>query len=201
MSRRAGRGRSDGSEEGRRSGLGYCAAVGACRLGSPGARTGGPGDWLEAGDTAQRGHRAGAGSGAAQATVIRMAETSAGGLDVGLGPVELRGTVVVHHGIQAGQAGAGRQEDCQQEERLDPAKVRSPGETERCMCWSILRRARARWPAVPGPRPEAGTRRPLPSRRPSPLRWSPHASPRTSCRGPAPVRCPGPAGWRSCPPD
>jgi hypothetical protein len=35
-----------------------------------------------------------------------MAETSAGLLDVGLGAVELRGRVI-HHGVQAGKAGAG----------------------------------------------------------------------------------------------
>jgi hypothetical protein len=60
---------------------------------------------------AQGGDRAGAGSTAAKTTVIRVAETSAGGLDVGLGSLELRGAVVVHQGIQAGQAGAGGQED------------------------------------------------------------------------------------------
>jgi hypothetical protein len=46
-----------------------------------------------------------------------MAEAAAGGFYVGLGPLEMGGTVV-DQGIQAGQAGAGGQEDCQQEERL-----------------------------------------------------------------------------------
>ena len=106
--------------------MGYCAAVGARRLVSPGARIGGTGDWLEAGDTGQGGHRTGAGGAAAQATVIRMAEAPAGGLDMGLRPVELRIAMVVHQGIQAGQTGAGRQEGCQQEERLDPEEVPPP---------------------------------------------------------------------------
>lgn len=88
---------------------------------------GGTGGGLEPDDIAQRNHRAGPGGGAAQATVIRMAETPTGGLDVGLGPINRRSTVVVYHHIQAGQAGAGRQEDCQEEECLDPAKLRSPG--------------------------------------------------------------------------
>ncbi len=74
---------------------------------------GGTGDRLETGDTVQRGHCARAGSAAAQATMIGMAEAPAGRLDVGLGPVEIRSAVVVHQGIQAGQAGAGGQEDCQ----------------------------------------------------------------------------------------
>ena len=91
----------------------YCAAVGAGRLNARGARVGGAGGRLETGDTAQCGHSAGAGSAATQATMIRMAEAPAGELDVGLGPVELRSAVVVHQGIQAGQAGAGGQEDCQ----------------------------------------------------------------------------------------
>ena len=107
--------------------MGYCAAVGARRLVSPGARTGGTGNRLEAGNTTQRGHGAGAGGAAAQAAVIRMAEAPAGRLDVGLGPVE-RCVAMIDQGIQAGQTGTGRQEDCQQEERLERAKLRSPEE-------------------------------------------------------------------------
>jgi hypothetical protein len=42
-----------------------------------------------------------------------MAEAPAGGLDVGLGPVEIGSAVVVRQSIEAGQAGAGKQEDCQ----------------------------------------------------------------------------------------
>jgi len=106
--------------------LGYCAAVRAGRLNAPGARTGGTGDRLGASDTAQRAHRTGAGSGAAQTTVIRMAEAPAGRLDVGLGPLEMGRAVVVHQGVQAGQAGAGGQEDRQQEEGLGPEEARSP---------------------------------------------------------------------------
>ena len=56
-----------------------------------------------------------------------MVETATGDLDVGLGPGDLRTTVVVPQGIEAGQAGAGRQEDCQQEECLGPAKARYTG--------------------------------------------------------------------------
>jgi len=58
--------------------------------------------------------------------MIRMAEAPPGGLDVGLGPIEICSAVVVYQGIQAGQAGAGRQEDCQQEEGFGPAEVPSP---------------------------------------------------------------------------
>ena len=54
-----------------------------------------------------------------------MAEAPAGGLDVGLGPLERGSAVVVRQGIQAGQAGAGGQEDRQQEERLGSQEVRS----------------------------------------------------------------------------
>ena len=107
--------------------MGYCAAVGARRHGSPGARTGGTGDRLDPCDITYRGHRAGPGGAAAQATVIGMTETPAGRLDVGLRSIELRVAMVRGQGIQAGQAGAGRQEDCQQEERLGPAKARYPG--------------------------------------------------------------------------
>ena len=82
--------------------MGYCALVGAGRLNPLGAQMGGTGDRLETGDAVQRGDRAGAGSTAAQATVIRMAEAPAGRLDVGLGPVELRSTIVVQQGIQTG---------------------------------------------------------------------------------------------------
>jgi hypothetical protein len=120
-----GRGGSDGAEEGRRSGLGYRTAVGAGRLKAPGAEVGGTGDRLETGDTAQGGNRARPGCAAAQATVIRMAEAPAGRLDVRLGPVELR-SAVVYRGIEAGQAGAGGQEDCQQQERRGAAGVRLP---------------------------------------------------------------------------
>ena len=107
--------------------MGYCAAVGAARLNARSAGVGGTGDRIETGGTAQRGRGAGAGGAAAQGTMIRMTEAAAGGLDVGLGPVELHAVMVVQQGIQAGQAGAGQQEDCQQEERLGPAEVRSPG--------------------------------------------------------------------------
>jgi hypothetical protein len=95
--------------------LGYGAAVGADRPNARGAGVGETRGQLYAGDTAQRTHRAGAGSSAAQATVIRMAEAPAGGLDVRLGSLDIGSAVVVRQGIQAGQAGAGRQEDGQQE--------------------------------------------------------------------------------------
>ncbi len=51
-----------------------------------------------------------------------MIETATRGLDVRLNSVELRGAVV-HQGIQTGQAGAGGQEDRQQEERLGPEEA------------------------------------------------------------------------------
>jgi hypothetical protein len=60
--------------------------------------------------------------------VIRVAEAPAGSLDVGLGAVDFRPIVVVYQSVQAGQAGAGRQEDGQQQECLGPDEVRSPGE-------------------------------------------------------------------------
>ena len=93
--------------------MGYCAAVGAGRLTAQCARVGRTGYRLEPGDAANGGHRAGAGSTAAQATMIRMAEAPAGRLDVGLRSIELCVAVVVDQGIQAGQTGAGRQEYCQ----------------------------------------------------------------------------------------
>jgi hypothetical protein len=105
--------------------LGYRAAVGASRLNAASKRAGKTGDGLETSDTGQGSDRGGAGSAAAQGTVIRMADAPAGGLDVGLGPVESRRAVVVHHGIQTGQTGAGRQENGEQERRLDPAEARS----------------------------------------------------------------------------
>jgi len=55
-----------------------------------------------------------------------MVEAPAGGLDVGLGSLELDTAMVVHQGIQAGQAGAGGQEDRQQEEGLGPEEAGSP---------------------------------------------------------------------------
>lgn len=60
--------------------------------------------------------------------MIRMAEAPTSGLDVGLGAGDRRSAVVVDHRIQAGQAGSGRQEHCQQEEGLDPAKPGLPKE-------------------------------------------------------------------------
>ncbi len=99
--------------------MGYGTTIGTGGLKAPDRLMGGTGGLLEAGDSAQRGYRAGPGGSAAQAAVIRVAETPTCRLDVGLGPVGRRVEVVVYQRIQAGQAGAGRQEDRQQEERLD----------------------------------------------------------------------------------
>lgn len=49
------------------------------------------------------------------------------GLDVGLRAAGLPRVLVENQPIQTGQAGAGRQEDCQQEKRLDRVTVHSPG--------------------------------------------------------------------------
>jgi len=72
--------------------------------------------------------RSGAAGCTAEHTVRGVVQAAAGGLDVGLRPAGSLGVLVKHQRIQAGQAGAGRQEDCQQEKRLDPAKSRSPKE-------------------------------------------------------------------------
>jgi hypothetical protein len=74
------------------------------------------------------GPRSYAGTGAAgrtaESAVLGVVEASAGGLDVRLGPAGVGALVVIYQGIQAGQAGAGRQEDCQQEDRLEAGQVR-----------------------------------------------------------------------------
>lgn len=54
-----------------------------------------------------------------------MIETAARWLEVRLNSVELRGAVM-RQGVQAGQAGAGGEEDRQQKERLGPEEGRSP---------------------------------------------------------------------------
>lgn len=78
---------------------------------------------LHPGNTAQHGERSGAGGATAQATLIRMAETAAGGLDVGLRPLALRAAVMICQGIEAGQTGARRQEDGEEEGRFDSEEV------------------------------------------------------------------------------
>jgi hypothetical protein len=81
---------------------------------------------LHPGVTAQGGKGSGAGGAAAQCTVIRVIETAAGGLDVRSGLSVLRAVLVIRQGIQARQAGASRQEDGKEEERLDSEQV-APG--------------------------------------------------------------------------
>jgi hypothetical protein len=88
--------------------------------------------------------------------MIGMAEAPAGGLDVGLGTLELDAVVVVQQGIQAGQAGAGGQEDRQQKEGLGPEKGRSPSGDQAI---HVVEYTHARSTAVPRRTgPSAGSR-------------------------------------------
>jgi hypothetical protein len=67
----------------------------------------------------------GARSAAAEGAVAGMAETPSGRLDVGPGLLR-RAVLMVSQRVQARQAGAGRQEDCQQEGRPGPEEERAP---------------------------------------------------------------------------
>ena len=62
----------------------------------------------------------GTGGRSSQPTMLGMVETSTGGLDVTLPPMSVGALMVVHHGVQAGQAGACGEKHRQKQERLDP---------------------------------------------------------------------------------
>jgi hypothetical protein len=66
----------------------------------------------------RRGDRSRAGGGAAEVALVGVTETPAGGLDVSTGALAGRVNPVVRQSVQAGQAGSGRQEHQQQEERF-----------------------------------------------------------------------------------
>jgi hypothetical protein len=52
--------------------------------------------------------------------MLGMVQTSTGGLDVALPPMRVGTLMVVHRGVQAGQAGAGGEEQREEEESPDP---------------------------------------------------------------------------------
>jgi hypothetical protein len=56
--------------------------------------------------------------------VAGVAETATGWLDVGLPALGVDSLVVVDHGVQAGQAGAGGKKGRQEEDRLGSKKSR-----------------------------------------------------------------------------
>jgi hypothetical protein len=68
----------------------------------------------------ERGYGTGAGGRSSQPTMLGVVQTSTGGLDVALPPMRIGALVVVHHGVQAGQAGAGGEKNRQKQERIDP---------------------------------------------------------------------------------
>ena len=71
------------------------------------------------------GNRARAGGGTAQAACVGVIEAPTGRLDVSAGPLAALVSSVVCDGVQARQAGAGRQENQQQEESLGLDQSRS----------------------------------------------------------------------------
>lgn len=60
-----------------------------------------------------------------ESTVLGVVETAAGSLDVGLRFSRVGALMVIDHGVQTGQAGAGSKKGRQEEERfgLNPSRV------------------------------------------------------------------------------
>ena len=70
---------------------------------------------LEARRITRRGHRSGAGCGAAEAAVLGVIEAAARGLEMTLRLFQLGAWPVIDQGVQARQAGTCRQEEHQEE--------------------------------------------------------------------------------------
>ena len=99
------------------------AGVAAAGLGGEGLQ-GRRAGRLDANFGNRSGYGAGACGRAAEHTVLGVVQTTTGGLDVGLRPLGLARLLVEQQAIEAGQTGARRQEDGQQEGGFDPVQSR-----------------------------------------------------------------------------